>query len=50
MQHLGLANVGLAQEYLLSAKAGCADDPLVMNELGVVAVMNGQCVFVSPSR
>lgn len=36
MQHLGLNNVDLAQEYLLSAMATCQDDPAVYNELGVV--------------
>ncbi|KAM0754433.1 cell division control protein 16 [Meredithblackwellia eburnea MCA 4105] len=42
MQHLGLSNVNLAQEYLEAAKEGCPDDPLVLNELGVVAHHNGQ--------
>lgn len=44
MQYLGLANVPLAQEYLEAARKGCEDDPLVMNELGVVADANGQYV------
>jgi tetratricopeptide (TPR) repeat protein len=47
MQYLGLANVALAQEYLEAAKKGCEDDPLVMNELGVVADANGQYVRLS---
>ncbi|GAA6002404.1 anaphase promoting complex subunit CDC16 [Rhodotorula paludigena] len=42
MQHLGLANVALAEEYLLAAKEVCKDDPLVLNELGVVALHNQQ--------
>ncbi|TNY24498.1 cell division control protein 16 [Rhodotorula diobovata] len=42
MQHLGLANVGLAEEYLEAAKEICGDDPLVLNELGVVALHNQQ--------
>ncbi|KAK4700979.1 anaphase-promoting complex subunit 6, partial [Phenoliferia sp. Uapishka_3] len=41
MQHLGLSNVALAQEYLEAAKTGCPDDPLVLNELGVIAHHNG---------
>ncbi|GAA5910355.1 hypothetical protein JCM8208_006019 [Rhodotorula glutinis] len=40
MQHLGLANVKLAEEYLEAAKEICGDDPLVLNELGVVALQN----------
>ncbi|GAA6063193.1 hypothetical protein JCM10212_000495 [Sporobolomyces blumeae] len=40
MQHLGLANVVLAEEYLLAAKEICKDDPLVLNELGVICVHN----------
>lgn len=36
MQHLGLNNIDLAREYLLTAKATCGDDPAVYNELGVV--------------
>ncbi|GAA5966860.1 hypothetical protein JCM21900_001177 [Sporobolomyces salmonicolor] len=42
MQHLGLANVTLAEEYLTAAKEICKDDPLVLNELGVVCVHNQQ--------
>ncbi|BGP38750.1 anaphase-promoting complex subunit Cut9 [Rhodotorula kratochvilovae] len=42
MQHLGLANVVLAEEYLLAAQEICRDDPLVLNELGVVALHNQQ--------
>jgi anaphase-promoting complex subunit 6 len=42
MQHLGLANVGLAQEYLEAAREGCKDDPVVLNELGVVAHHDGK--------
>ncbi|GAA5975618.1 hypothetical protein JCM10908_005220 [Rhodotorula pacifica] len=38
MQHLGLANVTLAEEYLLGAQEICPDDPLVLNELGVVSL------------
>ncbi|KWU42148.1 TPR-like protein [Rhodotorula sp. JG-1b] len=40
MQHLGLANVTLAEEYLLGAQEICPDDPLVLNELGVVSLNN----------
>lgn len=40
MQHLGLSNVLLAEEYLLAAKELCKEDPLVLNELGVVCVHN----------
>lgn len=36
MQHLGLNNIDLAKEYLLTAKETCGDDPAVYNELGVV--------------
>ncbi|GAA5868417.1 hypothetical protein JCM3774_003289 [Rhodotorula dairenensis] len=43
MQHLGLANVTLAEEYLLGAQEICPDDPLVLNELGVVSLHNGHC-------
>ncbi|GAA6050908.1 hypothetical protein JCM3770_002528 [Rhodotorula araucariae] len=42
MQHLGLGNVVLAEEYLLAAQEICRDDPLVLNELGVVALHNQQ--------
>ncbi|BGP06853.1 anaphase-promoting complex subunit Cut9 [Rhodotorula toruloides] len=42
MQHLGLANVSLAEEYLLAAQEICREDPLVVNELGVVALHNQQ--------
>lgn len=42
MQHLGLSNTGLALEYLEAANLGCAEDPLVKNELGVVALMEGK--------
>ncbi|BGP54532.1 anaphase-promoting complex subunit Cut9 [Rhodotorula sphaerocarpa] len=42
MQHLGLGNVTLAREYLLGAQEICPDDPLVLNELGAVALNNGQ--------
>lgn len=44
MQHLGLANVTLATEYLLGAQEICPDDPLVLNELGVVSLHNAQYV------
>jgi hypothetical protein len=47
MQHLGLANVSLAEEYVLAAREMCAEDPLVVNELGVIALHNGQCVLLS---
>lgn len=40
MQHLGLSNVVLAEEYLLAAREVCKDDPLVLNELGVIHVHN----------
>ncbi|GAA5914945.1 uncharacterized protein JCM6883_001771 [Sporobolomyces salmoneus] len=42
MQHLGLSNVELAEEYLLAARELCKDDPLVLNELGVVCVHNAE--------
>ncbi|GAA5861337.1 hypothetical protein JCM8547_006096 [Rhodosporidiobolus lusitaniae] len=42
MQHLGLANVALAEEYVLAAGEMCNEDPLVVNELGVVALHSGQ--------
>ncbi|GEM06673.1 cell division control protein 16 [Rhodotorula toruloides] len=38
MQHLSLANVSLAEEYLLAAQEICRGDPLVVNELGVIAL------------
>ncbi|GAA6027906.1 hypothetical protein JCM8097_001775 [Rhodosporidiobolus ruineniae] len=40
MQHLGLTNVQLAEEYVLAAREMCAEDPLVVNELGVIALHN----------
>ncbi|GAA5884461.1 hypothetical protein JCM16303_005092 [Sporobolomyces ruberrimus] len=40
MQHLGLSNIVLAEEYLLAAKELGKDDPLLLNELGVVCVHN----------
>lgn len=36
MQHLYLANLALAEEYLLASHALCDSDPLLLNELGVV--------------
>ncbi|GAA5914858.1 hypothetical protein JCM6882_007823 [Rhodosporidiobolus microsporus] len=42
MQHLGLSNVQLAEEYVLAAREMCAEDPLVVNELGVIALHNQQ--------
>ncbi|KAI5474174.1 cell division control protein Cdc16 [Pseudohyphozyma bogoriensis] len=42
MQYLGLSNIKLAQEYLEAAKEGCRDDPVVLNELGVVAHHEGK--------
>jgi len=43
MQHLGLANDVLALEYLGAARDACGgQDPLVLNELGVVAVHEGK--------
>ena len=50
MQHLGLANAKLAEEYLEAAKEICGDDPLVLNELGVVALQNQQCVRLLLAR
>lgn len=35
MQNLSLGNMGLAHEYLTSAKSLCDTDPLLLNELGV---------------
>ncbi|KAK4058555.1 anaphase-promoting complex subunit Cut9 [Microbotryomycetes sp. JL221] len=40
MQHLGLTNLNLAEEYLTTANKLSPDDPLVVNELGVVAFQN----------
>lgn len=48
MQHLGLSNVLLAEEYLLAAKELCKEDPLVLNELGVVCVHNEESALSSP--
>ncbi|GAA5828340.1 hypothetical protein JCM11251_006205 [Rhodosporidiobolus azoricus] len=42
MQHLGLGNVGLAEEYVLAAREVGKEDPLVVNELGVIALHNQQ--------
>ncbi|KAM0788548.1 hypothetical protein ACM66B_001674 [Microbotryomycetes sp. NB124-2] len=42
MQHLSLMNLTLAEEYLASANKASPDDPLVVNELGVVAFQNGR--------
>ena len=41
MQHLALHNLALAAEYLAAAHALCPDDPLLLNELGVVAYHRG---------
>lgn len=38
MQQLGLMNLVLAKEYITAARGICPDDPLVANELGVVAL------------
>ena len=37
MEHLQLSAVSIAKEYLLAAKEKFDGDPLLMNELGVVA-------------
>lgn len=44
MQHLGLKNVGLAEEYCMASKDGGEGDAAVWNELGVVAFYKGSCV------
>ncbi|KAI3406617.2 CDC16 [Candida oxycetoniae] len=36
MQHLQMNNLNLAEEYLLASHHICAEDPLLLNELGVV--------------
>ncbi|GAA5969752.1 hypothetical protein JCM11641_008031 [Rhodosporidiobolus odoratus] len=42
MQHLGLGNATLAEEYVTAAAQVCSEDPAVRNEMGVVAMMNQQ--------
>ncbi|KAK4053503.1 anaphase-promoting complex subunit Cut9 [Microbotryomycetes sp. JL201] len=42
MQHLSLMNLTLADEYLTTANKSSPDDPLVVNELGVVSFQNGK--------
>lgn len=37
MEHLQLSHSNLAEEYFLAAKTMCPRDPLLLNELGVVA-------------
>ena len=37
MEHLHLSAVNIAEEYLLAAQAKYDGDPLLLNELGVVA-------------
>ena len=37
MQHLQLNNLQLGEEYLFQAHGICDNDPLLLNELGVVA-------------
>jgi anaphase-promoting complex subunit 6 len=37
MQHLGLKNIGLSEEYCEAAKVGGESDASVWNELGVIA-------------
>lgn len=49
MQHLGLSNIVLAEEYLLAAKELGKDDPLLLNELGVVCVHNEEYVCLDAS-
>lgn len=44
MQQLGLMNLVLAKEYISAARGICPDDPLVANELGVVALHDEQSV------
>jgi anaphase-promoting complex subunit 6 len=44
MQHLHLANLSLAKEYLGAAWEMCPSDPLLANELGVSAYLNDECV------
>lgn len=41
MQNLQLLNMTLAREYLNAASAICPDDPLLLNERGVVAYQDG---------
>lgn len=42
MQHSLLGNTSLAQDYLDSAYSMCKDDPLLLNERGVVAYYEGR--------
>lgn len=39
MQEIALGNLGIAREYLTAAYALCESDPLLINEIGVVAYM-----------
>jgi len=46
-EHLQLANISLAKDWLLAAQNINATDPLVLNELGVVAYNQEECVVDS---
>jgi hypothetical protein len=50
MQQLGLMNLVLAKEYIAAARKVCPDDPLVVNELGVVALHNEKYVSSSKAK
>lgn len=44
MEHLHLQNISIAGDNLLAASQICQSDPLLFNEMGVVAYSNGECV------
>lgn len=44
MEHLQLQNIDIAAGHFASALATCQTDPLLFNELGVVAFSRGECV------
>jgi anaphase-promoting complex subunit 6 len=41
-EHLQLANIEMAKEWLLVAESMCPTDPLLLNELGIVAFNQGE--------
>lgn len=42
MEQIGLSNHALADEALHAASTACDSDPLLMNELGVMAFTHGE--------
>lgn len=54
MEHIMLSNHEMADEALNAANQMCDGDPLLINELGVMAFTHGKCVHQSmvsnPSR